>query len=335
MTNSEMKKVLIRTSVFAVVSIALMLHRSATKHIMIADASGSAMDRVNADSSYNLLINRNVAAGKENTLIIPLPKSVSSDNIVLEDRSVDHEFSIYIDSREEGFYRDQAIITDLDIIKSATCIQESDSGKVCLDFKMDGLYVNESSLTESSTIEVRFFDPREKYDDIVVVDPEEGGLEAALLLKEIADRDDNQNLKIYFTRLGYYDVTDEKKSELIKDTGADLLIQVAADKSSDVSLNGIGAYYNDKYYLRGFGNADLAACVNYFCSRETGEKSFGALSYDGTDEIILSSEVPATRLSIGYSTGDTDRGKIADKEYNKKMAEGLYKAIVHALEEMK
>ena len=214
MTDEEMKKVAIKASVFAAISITLMLQRSATKHIMITDAAGAPLDRGESDSSYTLLIDDNVPKGKEDALIIPLPKSVSSDNIVLEDRYIDHELSIYIDSREEGFYLDNPVVTSLPLLESAVCINENDTGSVCLDFKLDDLYVNESALTENSTIEVRFFKPKDKFEHVVVVDPAGGGkdtgdlgngysekdvaLDTALLLKTAADKDTEHNIKLYF-----------------------------------------------------------------------------------------------------------------------------------------
>ena len=144
MTNKEMKKVAIKASVFAIVSISLMLYRSATKHIMITDAAGVQLERGSSENAYTLLVDKNVPQGKSDVLIIPLPKSVSSDNIVLEDSYMDHQLRIYIDSREEGFYKDNAIVTDLDIIEDAVCVAQNDTGSVCLDFDLDNLYANES-----------------------------------------------------------------------------------------------------------------------------------------------------------------------------------------------
>ena len=135
-----MKKVAIKASVFSVVAITLMLHRAATKHIMITDAAGSHIDRGNSENAYNILIDRNVSATDSGKLIIPLSKTVSSDDIILEDNYIDQELKIYIDSREEGFYLDNAVLSDLDILQSAVCYEENDTGSVCLNFRLNGFY---------------------------------------------------------------------------------------------------------------------------------------------------------------------------------------------------
>ena len=156
---------------FAAVSIALMLQRSATRHIMITDAADTPMERRELTSSYELSLDGSMPQGKENLLIIPLPESTRSDNIVLEDDYISHELRIYVNSRDEGFYKDNAVLTDLDILDAALCFPQNDGGKVCLDFYLNDFYANESTLTESNTIEVRFCKPKEMYDKIVVVDP--------------------------------------------------------------------------------------------------------------------------------------------------------------------
>ena len=232
MNNSGMKKTFIQASVFTGVCMILMLQRAATKHILITDAAGQEIDRSFSEESYNLLIDRNVSGSQTGKLTIPLPQSVSSDDIILEDRYIDHELLIYIDGREEGFYLDNSVITDLDIIENAVCISENDSGSVCLDFKLDELYANESSLTESSTIEVTFLKPYDKYDNIVVIDPVsseyigEGDnpadpyakditLDVALLLKGEAEKADDRNTKFYFTRLSGASASEDKRRDLI------------------------------------------------------------------------------------------------------------------------
>ena len=349
MTNQDMKKMAVKASVFAVLAIGLMVHRSATKHIMITDAAGAHQDRGSADDSYSLLIDKNVPAGKENTLIIPLSKSVSSDDIVLEDRYIDNELLIYIDSREEGFYMDNPVQTDLDILKKAVCIKENDTGSVCLDFTLDGLYVNESSLTDASTIEVRFSRPKDKYDYIAVVDPACGGsdtgyfteelsekdinLDVALALREETARKPEAGIRIYYTRLGDMDVSPEQRQKLIRDSGADLYVELTCNMAPD-RTDGITSYYNDRFFIRGFNNADFANLVEKSCLLASGADAGGVKAADPEDDMIMSCTVPAVRLDMGNLQGSGDKRRLSEDDYKKKMAEGLYQALLQAFEEM-
>lgn len=349
MTAEEMKKVAIKASVFAAISIALMLQRSATKHIMITDAAGAPVDRGKSDSSYTLLIDNNVPKGKEDALIIPLPKSVSSDNIVLEDRYMDHELSIYIDSREEGFYLDNPIVTSLPLLESAVCVNENDAGSVSLDFKLDDLYVNESALTENSTIEVRFFKPKDKYDHVVIVDPSGGGsdsgvlgngyseksvtLDTALLLKGVADKDSEHSIKLYSTRLSDVDVDVEKRKALIEDSGADLFVKLSCEGVQDGSHNGMAAYYNDKFFLRRMSNSAFADVVLRNSAIGASGEVLGIFPEE-EGGILDMCPVPATRISLGNVYGERDKERLSNESYQSKAAEGIYKGILEAFEVM-
>ena len=345
-----MKKVAVKASVFAVVSIALMLHRSATKHIMITDAAGAHVDRGSSDSAYTLLIDDNVPKGKEDALIIPLPGSVSSDNLILEDRYTDHELLIYIDSREEGFYMDNPVVTNLSLLEDAVCINENDTGSVCLDFKLDDLYVNESALTENSTIEVRFFKPDEKFEHVVVVDPSGGGadtvalgngysgkdvtLDTALLLKGVAEKDTEHDVKLYFTRLSDSDVDMEKRKALIEDSGADLFVELSVDGVQDPAYNGMASYYNDKFFLRRLSNASFADVLLRECAVDASADALGVFP-DEEEGILGTCPVPAARISLGNMYGEQDKEKLSKDSFKAKAAEGIYNGILEAFEVMK
>ncbi|MBO6240849.1 MAG: hypothetical protein J6O61_08470 [Butyrivibrio sp.] len=328
MNNKQMKKVAIKAGIFGVLSITVMLQRAATKHILITDAAGTHIDRKSTADSYNILIDQNASKGQVGKLIIPLSKTVGSDDIVLEDRYIDHELKIYIDSREEGFYLENAIITDLNILKSAVCITENDSGSVCLDFVLNDLYASSSSLTENSTIEVEFAKPSEMYDYTVVFDPAGAGdydsasaIDIALELKEIAAKDKENNLKIYFTGLGTEPASDERKSKLLKETAADLVIALNSRISDEQGSDIVSAYYNSQFFLRGMNNAEFADLTERSVATKIGAIASGVYEADEDDVLLKEATVPAARICVEYDNSSDD----------KKIAEGLYDAIIQAL----
>ncbi len=340
MNNSEMKKVAVKAGIFGLISITVMLQRAATKHIMITDAAGTYIDRGSDEDSYNVLIDKNVKENQMGKLVIPLSKSVSSDDIVLEDRYIDHELRIYIDSREDGFYLDNAVLTDLDILESAVCIKQNDSGSVCLDFKLDDFYASTSSLTENSTIEVEFGRPGDLYDNIVVVDARgdgtaeaEAALDIALFLKEAAAKDGIDGTKFYFTKLTDSEVGIDKRVGLVNECDADLVVEIEVATSDDPDDNGVMTYYNDTYFLRNFNNAMFADIIEKNCAYSMGTEAIGIASDDGMDEILQAAEVPAARVSICYETNNENGGQIDNSDSKRKAAQGIYIAVKKALEE--
>ncbi|MBO4456584.1 MAG: N-acetylmuramoyl-L-alanine amidase [Butyrivibrio sp.] len=348
MNKEEMRRVAVKAGVFGVLSIALMLHRSATKHILISDAAETRVIGNNRGDSFNLLIKKSDTADQKGKLIIPLAKSVSSDNIMLEDRYADHELLIYIDGREAGFYYDNEVISGTDVVDSAVCYTENDSGSVCLSFKLNDFYVNESSLTENSTIEVEFAKPKDMYDKIVVIDPETDGssgndsvvsekdvtLDVALRLRKLAEKDDENKIKFFFTHMTDADVSDEEKETVIKESCADMMIKIAASQSSDESRSGIETYYNGTFFIRDLSNVRFADIVERNCSYKTGNTALGIYECDENDTLLQNSGVPSARICVGYLTGKEDADKLANGSYRQKAAEGIYQAILDGFKEM-
>ena len=352
MKKEEMRKVAVEAAVFGVLSIALMLHRSATKHILITDAAEMPVSSVTSGKSFDLLIQKEADEDGKMKLIIPLAKSVSSEDIKLEDRYADHELLIYIDSREEGFYGDNAIVSETDILKSAICHAENDAGSVCLDFKLDGFYANESSLTDHSTIEVEFFKPKDRYDKVVIIDPEIdktfGGilsgagvsendvtLDVAQRLRSLAEKDVENKVKFFFTHITDVDIPDESKELLIKESCADMAVKIATSRSSDKSNNGIKAYYNGTFFIRDLSNVRFADIVERSCADNTGNTALGIYECDESDALIQNSTVPTVKISLGYLNGNEDAEKLATGSYRQNAAEGIYQAILDGYKEMK
>lgn len=343
MTNEAMKKVLIRTSIFTVISLGLIFHRAATKHIMITDAAGVQIDRGSGENTYTLLVNRQVKPGQEGKLIIPLSKTVSSDDIALEDRYQDHSLRIYIDSREEDFYLDNAVVTDLDIITGAVCSEENDTGSVCLDFSLDGLYVNESTLTEVNTIEVSFFKPHEKYENVVVIDSGEDNkqseqdlvLDIATELKLIADKSDTSGTKLYFTRLSGAAVGSDEREAFIQEAEADMLVGLGAMSLENSEVNGFKTVYNNDFFLRKMPNAELADILERSITTKAGGKGYGVFPAADEDELLMESQIPSARVYACISSGEEGAALMQDSAYRKNIADGIYQGINKAFEEMK
>lgn len=336
MDNRRMSKMVLGAAVFTALTVTIMLHRAATKHIMITDAAGIESGSGRAGESFSLTLDKNVPKGKEGVLTIPLSKDVSSDDILLEDRYIDHELRIYINSREENFYTDHAVVTDLTGIERAECIREDEGGKVCLDFKLDGLYSNESLLTDQGTIEVTFFDPRDKYSRIVVVDPvggdaEEIPLSVAKELKALSEKDVGVRTKLYFTRLDNEEVTEDKRAKFISETDADLFIRLDMGKADDPEKSGVLTEFNDNFYLRSLSNAEFADILEKNCVSLMGCNAAGCMPSE--DQVLGKARIPAAKVDLGFATSERDVALLSQNANARKAAEGIYRGILEAFKE--
>ncbi len=348
MTNEAMKKVLIKACVFSFVSIELMLHRSATKHIMITDAADVSIDMEKTEDTFDLHIDKSVSAKQKGKLIIPLPKSVRSDHIAVEDNYVDHELLVYVDSVKADFYYDNFVKTDLDLVESAVCMTEGDT--VCLEFKLDGLYANESKLTESGTLEVQFAKPYDRYDKIVLMDPIGGGydngitsegisekriaLDIAKELKALADKDENNSIKFYYTRLTDSYLEPAERYSFIEDTGADMLVGIGAYSGEAAGGLGIQTTYNDSYFIRELNNAELADIMERNCVANTGANAVGMEPAHTEDELLMSATIPSCRVLVGNLSSKEDSEYLSDGAYITRIAGGIYAGVTEAFDKL-
>ena len=91
--------------------------------------------------------------------------------------------------------------------------------------------------------------------------------------------------------------------------------------------NGVASFYNGEYFLRDFNNAEFANILEKNCVYKLGATAEGVFEDDGSDQVLSCTKVPAARVEIGKDYAGIDNSK--------KIAEGVYQAILEAFEEKK
>ncbi|MBP5298499.1 MAG: hypothetical protein J6Z09_05065, partial [Lachnospiraceae bacterium] len=147
-------------------------------------------------------------------------------------------------------------------------------------------------------------------------DADDTCLETALLLKNIASRDQNNDIKFYFTSQAGEAVNTERRKALVKDCEADLLVGLSASGEGN---DGLTCYYNDRFFLRRLSNARFADMVERNSAAVTGGAALGVVPAK-EDELLETSVIPSARLEIGHT--------------DDKVAEGIYNAVLEAFEVM-
>ncbi len=349
MTNEELKKIAIKSFVFLLISSALLIYSSSPGRAIVTDAKDIRIDKEKLNSAKDLSINSVLPEDKEKTLIIPLPKDTGSDKILFEDDYVNRQLRIKIDDCDEGFYLENAVSTDLDILENAFFVPEESTESVYLFFSTDKSYVSESKITDKSELEVSFYDPSTVYEHIVVVKLQEGYdetdiaaetaaqndivLSTAQLLGKLAEEDTEHDIRLYFSNFSEYETPIEMRSELVKELDADLFVELSLLKSDDSNMSGISSFYNDRFFMRKLSNAHFADLVERNCSNVAGARANGVFPA-GEDDIIMSAKIPSVNLCLGYTTSENDNRRLSNINYRKKLAEGIYDSIIEAFEVM-
>lgn len=313
-----------------------MLHLSAHKTVVIADMpqnqAGLTAGIAQMDHAMEL---RPTESG--GSFVIPLPENVRAEDVIMENRYMERELWVHIQSEDTQFYGENAVSGDTSAILE--CRYEIQPDGVLLKFAMNSLQEYHSTMNDH-VLEVAGCKPGDMYPFIVVIDPVGGGSETGLCSyvyreKELALRIAKMvqmncflsDVKLYFTRTEDMEVSAEERIALIRDLGADFYIRIgAAENPEDESIYGIQCYYNEEYFIPGFGNVDLADIVTRDVTIVSSNRAQGLIPAE-EDSILKDINIPAVQLSVGYLSNGRERNLLQQEAYLEKVAEGIINAI--------
>ena len=326
MIENRLKKTAIITAVFAIISLGVMFYRAATKNVMIAEATGDQLQSTFNKDSFNLDIKVSNDAIKR--LIIPLEADVRSDEITLHDEYVNHQFVLYINGKDPDFYRNNALISSLENLNGATCTPISEKGDVCITLFLDDMYESDTVLGDR-TVEVTFKKPEAGDEKVVVIDPvdEYGAAVAPYLQKELVGI---EGVKFYYTRISDSERTVEAVKEFLSATEPVLYVQVGAMDESGAG-GGIRTLFNDRYFIRSFGNLEFADRLEAAVVSATGNSAIGLFPEEKENELLMASKVPSAYVQIGNTTDESDKKRLSEESYQKKCATGIADGIKNSL----
>lgn len=209
--------------------------------------------------------------------------------------------------------------------------------------------VTEAALYETEdAYYVTLQDPRKLYDKIIVLDAGHGGDDEGTssvdgrheekdytsaiveLLRQLFEQDGR--VKVYYTRLQDKEVTKKKRVELANSLQADLLVSVHCNASDygDTSAQGIECLYSQRK-TGSLSNKKLAKLLLQNVVKQTGRKKRGLVAREGL-YLMHHAKVPASIVEVGYMTNASDMKYMSKERGRKKIAQGIYDAVLEALQ---
>lgn len=324
-----------------------MLFFAANKTIVIADVSQDPSGvPVNAGQQGETAGNSTLVLqendGIQGSFCVPLPKGIRAENVTMENRYVDRELLLYIQGGEEGFYEENYINGDIAPVLSARCeVQESG---MLLRIEMNRILEYRSTM-DSSGLTINWYEPDELYDYIVVLDPSGGGSETgiadySLLEKEITlqvarqiqKQFNLQNVRLYCTRAEDLDMTSDERVQFAEEVEADFYIRLCArEDKENAEVYGIMGFYNEDYYIPGFGNPDWADILTREVTIAASNRAVGLEPAD-EESILKGLEIPAAEISLGFLSNPKEEYLLGQESYQEKLAGGFVSAISKTVE---
>lgn len=329
----------------------ILLKLAWEKDIVIADVtreqtgSGSANaswhSGQNKDLGMRLLLQESETRSK--SFKVPLSEGTRAEDVVMEKRYMEGQLWIYIEGVQEDFYREKILDGDVSVVTEAYC--EPWKNGVILKLHMSEVLEYHSTMEENA-LTVAYKSPQELYDTIIVIDPAGGGSESGITYESFSEKDlalrvaellqqetVPSNVKLYFTRLEDVDVTREQRLSLIENAEADFFLRIGAwEDAENPQSYGIQSFYNESYYIPGFGNLELADTVTRQVTISASNRAAGVFA-SPQGSILDEITIPAAQLSLGYLSNPEENRLLQQESYQQRLAEGIADAISKICEE--
>lgn len=331
-----------------VTCMAVMLLFAANKTIVIADASqdpsslpvNTGQQGETADRSLVLEGNNKMRGAFR----VPLPKGIRAENVTMENRYVDRELYLFIQGGGEEFYEENRISGDITPVLSAQ--SEVQEGGILLKIKMSRVLEYRSTM-DGSGLTINWYEPGEVYDYIVVLDPAWGGSETGVsgnglqekevtlqVARQIQKQFDFQNVRLYCTRTEDVEMPLSERALLAEEVGADLYVRLCAgEDDTDEETYGITGFYNEDYYIPGFGNTDLADILTREVTIAASNRAV-ELKAAAEESMLKLLKVPAAEISLGFLSNPKEAYLLGQESYQEKLAAGFISAISKAVENL-
>lgn len=227
-----------------------------------------------------------------------------------------------------------------------TLSDDSYVNHVEVQITLDNVYVHQLQ-EDDNYYYIDLKNPRDVYDKILVIDAGHGGKDAGALsrnenyyekdinldillqLKELLDQ---ENIKVYYTRLSDEKVYLRPRVELANAVDCDFFISIHCNASTVSSPNGTEILYYDTEF-RGVKSKDLAQMLSTELGKTIEIKNRGLVQKQGNEIYILKNAiVPSILIEVGYMTNNNDMAYLSKEENRKAVAEGIYNGIMVAYE---
>ena len=346
MGHDLMKKMTVLCSILCVIAMGIIFYLSSNKVITISDVAQDEVSDVIADEvsikKEEQILTFVLGESDTSYLRIPLHDNCKAEDIMIENHYMDQELCVVIRGAKEAFYTDNPISGNRKMIREGKYEVLEDGIK--LIFRLTGIFEYRTIL-ENNDLYVSFLNPKEEFDRIVVIDPACGGTNDGFAADNIKEKDitlqiarklkeklDKTDIKVYYTRMDDVNPAEEERVFLANEIRADMYIRIQVDADEDVGVYGTTTVYNGDYFIPGFGSIELADVLEREVVTSIKGKALGLCEAQPEEYAIRNITIPAAAVKVGCITNKQEASLLERDEYQGKIADGIYNAIMKIFE---
>lgn len=272
------------------------------------------------------------------SICFTLPEKISSNDIKDTDKYWNKKFTITINGDYVKYLKEHPVsIRNSVVTKYAVALNASGNTKITFTTsKLQGYKVN----VENDVVWIDVGNPKDIYQNIVVLDCGHGGYDSGALGGTAKEKDLNytilytyaksyfnkstSNVKAYWTRHDDTFVSLNDRAAYAKSIGADLFISLHMNSASSTA-KGTEVYYsvsNNNTLKNGLNSKTMASMFlkEMISVMNTTNRGVKTANY----VVIYKNTVPAILIELGFISNDSDRAKLTNTTYQKKAAKKIY-----------
>lgn len=290
------------------------------------------------DENY-AISNEAMATASGASIYFSLPSDVDVTTIKHTDYYWKKRFCVTISGDYVDYYRNNPVIVNNSVVTkhSVTLTSNNKTKLTFVTSKLQGYSVN----IEDGLVWIKVGNPKEIYKNIVVLDCGHGGYDSGAVGGGYKEKDftysilysyakkyfnkSTSNVKAYWTRYDDTFVSLNDRAAFAKNVGADLFISLHMNSANSTTANGTEVFYstsNNKTFSNGLNSKKVATFFEKNLSSSLGMNSRGVKTANYV--VIYKNTVPAVLVELGFISNSNDRGKLADKTFQKKSAKKMY-----------
>ena len=311
------------------------VHRKEAKHEQMSGLQMLAYYTQQAEEEENVVFRQQ--------LRIELPRGMTEDEVSIENDYVKQLITIRIPDVGKDYFVSHPLLG------RSNHINDLYMENGVIEITMDSVFEVKSSV-EDGYLYMDFLTPQQVYDKVVVIDAGHGGGAPGAIKQNIMEKDINlaivtqlkalldendQNIGVYYTRTEDVNPTFEQRAQLGGKVKANLFISIHSNSTVDGQMsdyNGTEVMYDELKSEEGLSSKHLAQICLEETTKAMGSQNNG-LTHGNSIYIIRNSEVPVALIEVGFMTNQEELNKLNSTEYQKLAAQGVYNAILRALDE--
>lgn len=341
----------IQTSLSAIKSVTTSALGNNTVINFVKNSKSKYRVEQNGNTCMVVFYKESSGIGGEYSLRFNLPDGVSYSELTTEDQYLKNRIIIKIPGEWASYYNQYPVSWSDDVINTAGLLEIGGETQIIIDTAaLQGFRLEDQG---NGVVTVTLGNPRDIYQNIVVLDPGHGGsapgaarsingktvYEKDLNLKilyELAEKYFNSPdspVKVYYTRtddssLGLYE-----RPAIADLVNADIFVSLHMNANTKSEPKGTEIYYTSTNTNRTASGLDSKILANFILDNLT-EQLGTNKRYISSKKLVVTraAKVPAVLIELGYMSNKSELSQLTDEVFQENAAYAIYNTICQLFE---